>query len=481
MHKNERNFVEYLLLYFPKNHIKTQRKAMIGNTLKLLTSPKAKGDKKTSKIPQTLHSNLAQSLRKESVANFSQLLSEAKEVKKSKNSSKIQKLSIRKKNEAPTQSTPIIPLGIQAPITQSIQNAQNTQSSSPHTPAPKTAKTFSKTRLQSTHEQLLLQKQNKAPQIAKKHIQPPLNEVLTQTRKPKVQKEQKTLRDVVKIAEEGNLNLTKLKLTSSTPKAQIQSPLTPRVEGKEEKKEVKVDRRIPEVLSNNTLKVQRKAPRERVGLESGVHKQEVSLQSSLPQAPIQEPQERERDFTLSDLLKASPKEKNITLAESKEEAKREEKIKESKPQELAMGELKRDTQLKINSSREALTQFSQRIREEVLNYKPPFSKLSMELNPVELGKLEITISKKGKELVINVNANNPNALHTFIQNQSEFRATLSNVGFSNVELNFSQGEGGEKNPQQEGKNQKRNKNSLEEPITEIPALASMEIKMVQYA
>lgn len=457
---------------------------MIANTLKLLTSSKTKGDKKTSKTPQSLHSTLAQNLRKNTSANFSQLLSEAKEskdVKKSKNLSKIQtsKLTPRKKSETPTLtqmpiSTPIVPLN--APL-----QPQNTKVS-------KSEKLTAKMRVgkQSTQEQLLLQKQLKTPLLAKKQIQPPLNEMLTQPKK--VKQEQKTLGDVLKIAQDNQLNLTKLefKTQEGTPLPTQKTKVRKEVKETKEARDVRAERN-PQLLSKIPQKAQKLAQKEPEKVEAKSVKQEVNLQPQpLALAPKEEPQNQERvkDFTLSDLLKAAPKapvKEQIISLEGKEEQKIEERVKEAKPQELSLTELKKDTQFKIASNREILNQFSQRIREEILNYKPPFTKLSMELNPVELGKLEITITKKGKELVINVNASNPNALHAFMQNQNDFRATLSNVGFNNVELNFSQGEGREKNPQQEEKNQKRNKNSLEETITEIPALASMEIKMVQYA
>lgn len=459
---------------------------MIANTLKLLTSSKTKGDKKASKTPQSLHSTLAQNLRKNASANFSQLLSEAKEgkdVKKSKNLSRIQtsKLTPRKKSETPnfTQmpiSTPIVPLN--APL-----QPQNTQ-----TKVSKSEKLTAKMRVgkQSTQEQLLLQKQLKTPLVAKKQIQPPLNEMLNQPKKAK--QEQKTLGDVLKIAQDNQLNLTKLELKTQegTPLPTQKTKVRKEVKETKEARDVRAQRN-PQLLSKIPQKTQKLAQKEPGKVEAKSLKQEVNLQPQpLALAPKEEPpnQERVKDFTLSDLLKATPKtpiKEQVISFEGKEEQKLEEKVKEAKPQELSLTELKKDTQFKIASNREILNQFSQRIREEILNYKPPFTKLSMELNPVELGKLEITITKKGKELVINVNASNPNALHAFMQNQNDFRATLSNVGFNNVELNFSQGEGREKNPQQEEKNQKRNKNSLEENITEIPTLASMEIKMVQYA
>lgn len=350
---------------------------------------------------------------------------------------------------------------------------------------------------QSTQEQLLLQKQHKNTQITKKQIQTPLNEALKQTKNSKPQS--RTLADVAKIAQDHQLNLSKLELKTQSSKNEA----TPMLSQKPRRERLQT---LSQALTNhpikpNEVKVEKKTAS--LSIQKKEESKQTRAQSIRPQSPQSQsletqvknqdqviaqtslqPQENKEHKapTLGELLKLAPKQQNALALEGKEEGGIEEKPKESKTQDVLMGELKRDVQVKIASSKETFTQFSQRIREEILNYKPPFSKLTMELNPVELGKLEITISKKGKELVVNVNANNPHALQAFVQNQSEFRATLSQVGFSNVELNFSQGEGkggGERNQEQE--QQKRNKNSLEESITEIPALASMEIKMVQYA
>ena len=229
------------------------------------------------------------------------------------------------------------------------------------------------------------------------------------------------------------------------------------------------------LLAKNSTKSNKTQENPKLAVKENIREEN----SITPQAQELPKESKLKDVSLGELLKNVTREKNT---QSVEEKNAQEEKKSEKPQELQVGELKREVQFKLASSKETFTQFSQRIREEILNYKPPFSKLTMELNPVELGKLEITITKKGKELVVNVNANNANALHTFMQNQSEFRSTLSSVGFSNVELNFSQGEGrGGGGQPQEREQQKRNKNSLGESITEIPALASMEIKMVQYA
>lgn len=460
---------------------------MIANTLEILSSPRAKKDKKTSKSPLSLQPRIVPNQKRDKLSTFSQLLGEAKESKKPKNSSKTSlptaRVSVRKQNEIPSNLTPTLAPMVVVKQEENVilQPQKNIKKST------RIARVGKHSIAQSTQEQLLLQKQIKTPTNTKKQIQTPLNEVLTQARKPKAQqKGTKTLGDVAKIAQE--LNLTKLEVKSQEPQSKpMHNVIT------QSKKEVKhpslenllrtPSKEKPQRLSQNTkvrdLKEVSKNIQTRLKPQAPL--QPLEQPQILSQPQIQEnTQEKVKDFSLAELLKVSPKEKTPSF-ELKEEGRLEEKPKETKTQDLALGELKRDTQFKIASSKESFTQFSQRIREEVLNYKPPFTKLSMELNPVELGKLEITITKKGKELVVNVNANNPNALHAFMQNQSEFRATLSNVGFSNVELNFSQGEGKGGNPQEQRGEQKRNKNSLEETITEIPALASMEIKMVQYA
>lgn len=470
---------------------------MIGNALALLTSPRAKKDKKTSKNSLVAPMSTSQAQKKDRLHSFAHLLTESKESKKTKKSTKLSlspaKVSITKQKEVQNTQTSIVAL----PLTHQVESLMPQHQKN----IKKAPKSMRQARVevskQSTQEQLLLQKQHKNTQITKKQIQTPLNEALKQTKNSKPQS--RTLADVAKIAQDHQLNLSKLELKTQSSKNEA----TPMLSQKPRRERLQT---LSQALTNhpikpNEVKVEKKTAS--LSIQKKEESKQTRAQSIRPQSPQSQsletqvknqdqviaqtslqPQENKEHKapTLGELLKLAPKQQNALALEGKEEGGIEEKPKESKTQDVLMGELKRDVQVKIASSKETFTQFSQRIREEILNYKPPFSKLTMELNPVELGKLEITISKKGKELVVNVNANNPHALQAFVQNQSEFRATLSQVGFSNVELNFSQGEskgGGERNQEQE--QQKRNKNSLEESITEIPALASMEIKMVQYA
>ena len=121
-------------------------------------------------------------------------------------------------------------------------------------------------------------------------------------------------------------------------------------------------------------------------------------------------------------------------------------------------------------AKENIRTFAQTLREEIANYKPPLTKLSMELNPRNLGTLELTITKKGKDLHVQV-VSNATAMGLFLQNQVDFRNNLTQVGFNNVDLSFStnengSGNGGRENGQntsQDNANtEKGNKNSLED-------------------
>lgn len=99
--------------------------------------------------------------------------------------------------------------------------------------------------------------------------------------------------------------------------------------------------------------------------------------------------------------------------------------------------------LKVNP-REAINSFVNQFSEEVKNYKPPLTRIQLELNPKELGSVEVTISQKGKNLSVSI-ASNPQAINLFAQNQNDLRANLINAGFEGVNLNFSNSGGGSGN------------------------------------
>ncbi|HEH4982102.1 TPA: flagellar hook-length control protein FliK [Campylobacter coli] len=100
--------------------------------------------------------------------------------------------------------------------------------------------------------------------------------------------------------------------------------------------------------------------------------------------------------------------------------------------------------------KETLQHFSQDLKEAMDQYKAPITKLSITLNPHNLGEVEVTLVQRGNNLHINFNSNT-NAMNLFIQNQAEFKNSLVNMGFTGLEMNFSD-QGKREQNQNQGKN-----------------------------
>ncbi|NHB04559.1 flagellar hook-length control protein FliK [Helicobacter pylori] len=87
--------------------------------------------------------------------------------------------------------------------------------------------------------------------------------------------------------------------------------------------------------------------------------------------------------------------------------------------------------------KETIKHFTQQLKQEIQEYKPPMSKISMDLFPKELGKVEVIIQKVGKNLKVSVISHN-NSLQAFLDNQQDLKNSLNALGFEGVDLSFSQ-------------------------------------------
>ncbi|GAA7333813.1 flagellar hook-length control protein FliK [Helicobacter pylori] len=87
--------------------------------------------------------------------------------------------------------------------------------------------------------------------------------------------------------------------------------------------------------------------------------------------------------------------------------------------------------------KETIKHFTQQLKQEIQEYKPPMSRVSMDLFPKELGKVEVIIQKVGKNLKVSVISHN-NSLQTFLDNQQDLKNSLNALGFEGVDLSFSQ-------------------------------------------
>ena len=86
--------------------------------------------------------------------------------------------------------------------------------------------------------------------------------------------------------------------------------------------------------------------------------------------------------------------------------------------------------------RETFDNFSSNLKEQVAAYKSPFMRFNITLNPLNLGEVEITMVNRGNNLHINFSSNTQ-TMNLFLQNQAEFKNSLINMGFTELEMNFS--------------------------------------------
>ena len=119
-------------------------------------------------------------------------------------------------------------------------------------------------------------------------------------------------------------------------------------------------------------------------------------------------------------------------------------------------------------AKQVIKNFNQNLDEAIKNYKPPISKIDIELNPKNLGKVEVTIIQRGNNIQVNMNSDQSN-IALFQTNQAEFKQALSNIGFSNIDMSFNSNQDKEKKQNQAKKSYKENEEFEEMGEIEIQA------------
>lgn len=157
-----------------------------------------------------------------------------------------------------------------------------------------------------------------------------------------------------------------------------------------------------------------------------------------PKIPLKTP-------PLMPLIGANPPNDNAPTPLEKEETTKEasdnkEKTKESNNSTQNAQNAQASDKTSENKSvtpKETIKHFTQQLKQEIQEYKPPMSRISMDLFPKELGKVEVVIQKVGKNLKVSVISHN-NSLQTFLDNQQDLKNSLNALGFEGVDLSFSQ-------------------------------------------
>jgi len=119
-----------------------------------------------------------------------------------------------------------------------------------------------------------------------------------------------------------------------------------------------------------------------------------------------------------------------------------------------------EIELKSKLISKTLESFKNNLDEAIKNYKPPISKVNIELNPQNLGKVEVTIIQRGNNIQLNLNSDTNNIM-MFQTHQAEFRQALTNIGFSNIDMNFNSNQEKERKQNQAKKSYKDNEKNIE--------------------
>ncbi len=165
---------------------------------------------------------------------------------------------------------------------------------------------------------------------------------------------------------------------------------------------------------------------------------QAATPENAPKIPLKTP-------PLMPLIGANPPNDNTPTPLEKEEKTKEvsdnkEKTKESTNSAQSAQNTQASDKTSENKSaapKETIKHFTQQLKQEIQEYKPPMSRISMDLFPKELGKVEVTIQKVGKNLKVSVISHN-NSLQTFLDNQQDLKNSLNALGFEGVDLSFSQ-------------------------------------------
>ncbi len=292
-------------------------------------------------------------------------------------------------------------------------------------------------------------------------------------------KESKTLKDIQTLSQKHDLNASNIQAT--TPLEKKETPLRTSDQIALKTTQTSINHTLAKNDAKNTANLssvlqslekkeshnkehetppnnEKKTPPLREALQMNAIKRDKTLSKKKPEktptktqttapsiAPENPPKIPLKTPPLMPLIGANPPNDNApTLLEKEEKTKEvsenKEKTKESTNSTQNTQNAQSSDKTSDNKSvtpKETIKHFTQQLKQEIQEYKPPMSRISMDLFPKELGKVEVTIQKVGKNLKVSVISHN-NSLQTFLDNQQDLKNSLNALGFDGVDLSFSQ-------------------------------------------
>ena len=260
-----------------------------------------------------------------------------------------------------------------------------------------------------------------------------------------IKEELKTKKDIPHAKEAKTLTLQDVE-TTKIVKQEIKVQENPRAEKKIElPKEIKNTPIFkPQILAEHTtqqlvevkqFKVEHKTPKDRAN-----ETLKLLLRGEKPSA---ETQDLTADFSVQSAKVIAPK---VTTESSKElesllhdknSTNQSDGVDSSKNELLTVH--KADSfEVKLNEAKQMIKYLSQDVKMAIEDYKSPFTRVRVQLNPQRLGEIDLTVVQRGKNLHVNLTSNST-AINTLSMNATELRTQLNNSGINNATLNFSSG------------------------------------------
>ena len=145
-------------------------------------------------------------------------------------------------------------------------------------------------------------------------------------------------------------------------------------------------------------------------------------------------------------------------------------------------------EVKLNEAKQMTKYLSADVKNAIEDYKSPFTRIKVQLNPQRLGSVDLTIVQRGKNLHINLSSNNA-AINALSMNVNDLKMQLNSSGINNATLNFNNNsqnsESGFNGQQQQNSHrEKEAKNEYEHFETQDKneeILSSLEIVVPNYA
>jgi len=301
---------------------------------------------------------------------------------------------------------------------------------------------------------------------AKQYLEQQLNEL-------QVQKEEKpTLATLVKLAMAKNIDVEEITLKDITPKENLQKMVDNLFNTKV------VPLNVRQAQSGHIMISRERSSGEKVS-KTSTH--------TTPLAQLLNPTETSDQSIEMKPLQTALNMQNVQNKTNSSEnlAENIETITSQNEREHSDIGVKHDTKVETGlknheSTKQMISYFSASLKEAVQNYRPPFQRLHIKLNPEKLGSVEVTLVQRGQQLHINISANST-ALNMMNAQSGELKMQLQNIGLGDASMEFNQQQENHKEQQQEQQQRQPNRftNYLDNNEEETP-ISSLELIMANY-